>query len=76
MEFLAEEVFIKFSCIPGAFCFHGFAYTHPMKGDYYMLKRFLSLLVALLMTLGCAVAETAVEVESVSHQIAMKVVPF
>lgn len=40
-----------------------------------MLKRFLSLLVALLMTLGCAAAETAVEVESVSHQIEMKVVP-
>ena len=41
-----------------------------------MLKRFLSLVVALLLTLGCAAAETAVKLESVSHQIEKKIVPF
>ena len=41
-----------------------------------MLKRFLSLLIALLMTLSCAAAETAVEEKPTSRQIEMKIVPF
>ncbi len=41
-----------------------------------MLKRILSLLTVLIMALGCASAETALETESPSHQIEMKTVPF
>ena len=36
-----------------------------------MLKRILSLLTVLIMALGCASAETALETESPSHQIEM-----
>ena len=41
-----------------------------------MLKRFLSLLTALLLTMGCAAAETAVEPKPDGHQIEKKVVPY